>query len=364
MNEYWTAIKDGDAERLRHILEASPDLVHSSVNSLPYSIEPDPAYHYPTTGAHVCSYAGRETLLSVLLDYKPNLEALTFEANKGLTTPLVIAAWEGSVQSCRLLLEAGANPNTSASAESPLYTAAEHHAWEKVALLVKYGAKHDIFTACICGDLDIARAEVEACRELLTRRSVKRHRTPLEEAAEHQQAAIVEYLKGLSQTKAGSTVGSTENKKENTAPSQNNSYDYQTSPLHMAMVLQYDANNVPQTCYEIRDDKLLKELEGFFPGYREFTQFESNEWEATTHRIFMGLHAGRTIKIISDGKRWGVTFGSAPLSGDLKSFLNKLPKNLVSLDEAVRTLKTMFPHRRSKPLRGDKWNEPGNVSDK
>lgn len=197
MNSYWTAIKNQDAGQLRDILAASPQLVHSTINSLPYALAPDPSYKHATTGVHVCSYAGREKLLSALLDHEPDLEAITYEENKGLTTSLVIAAWEGSLESCELLLEAGANPNTWASAESPLYTAAEHHAWKKVSLLLEYGAKHDIFTACICGELDIVKAEAEAYRALLTRRSTKRNRTPLEEAVEHQQVVVMNYLKSL-----------------------------------------------------------------------------------------------------------------------------------------------------------------------
>jgi hypothetical protein len=107
-----------------------------TINSGPWRVEPDDTYPHASRGVHFCSLAGRESLLEVLLKYSPDLEALTCEENKGLTTPLVLAAWEGSLISCKLLLEAGANPNTCASAESPLYAAAEHHAWEKVDLLV------------------------------------------------------------------------------------------------------------------------------------------------------------------------------------------------------------------------------------
>jgi len=197
MNEYWTAIRDQDADELRRILQSSPDLVDSSINSDPWKVEPNAAYNHQTMGVHVCSFAGREKLLAVLLECRPNLEVITFEGNKGLTTPLVLAAWEGSLDSCRLLLERGANPNTWASSESPLYTAAEHHAWGKVDLLVEHGAKHDIFTASICGNLNFVKAEVEAYEVLMSRRSTKRNRTPLEEAVEHQQGEVAEYLRGL-----------------------------------------------------------------------------------------------------------------------------------------------------------------------
>lgn len=171
-----------------------------TINSGPWRVEPDDTYPHASRGVHFCSLAGRESLLEVLLKYSPDLEALTCEENKGLTTPLVLAAWEGSLISCKLLLEAGANPNTCASAESPLYAAAEHHAWEKVDLLVAHGAKHDIFTACICGVSEIVVSEVEAYRPLLERRSLKRNLTPLEEAVSHEQHEIVKLLEDLMNT--------------------------------------------------------------------------------------------------------------------------------------------------------------------
>lgn len=194
---YWKAIRDGDAHALEVVLKASPELVHASINSYPFKVEAVDLYRHQTKGVHVCSFSGREPLLGILLKYNPDLEVVTFDENKGLTTPLVLAAWEGSVESCRLLLEAGANPNTWASAESPLYTAAEHHAWEKVELLKKYGAKHDIFTACICGESEIVESEIKAYRPLLERRSIKRNRTPWEEATEHQQDEVVKLIEEM-----------------------------------------------------------------------------------------------------------------------------------------------------------------------
>jgi hypothetical protein len=67
-----------------------------------------------------------------------------------------------------------------------------------VDLLLAYGARHDIFTARICGDVDVVAAEVRANPALLERRSVKRNRTPLEEAIEHQKGAVVALIKDMS----------------------------------------------------------------------------------------------------------------------------------------------------------------------
>ena len=106
-------------------------------------------------------------------------------------------------------------------------------------------------------------------------------------------------------------------------------YDYVTSPIHRAMVLAQDSAGATQSYFEINDKTQLKAFEEFFPRYREFPQSDSNEWGQTKYRIYMCLFAGRTIKIISDGKRWGVTFGSFPINGDMESFISKMQPTLV-----------------------------------
>ncbi len=111
-------------------------------------------------------------------------------------------------------------------------------------------------------------------------------------------------------------------------------YDFGTSPVHRAMILQEDAEKRTQAYFEINDKTELSRFEGFFPGYRQFIQSESSEWSKTKYRIYMCLFAGRTIKIISDGTRWGVTFGSFPINGDLETFLKTLKPTLVRLQEA------------------------------
>jgi len=62
--------------------------------------------------------------------------------------------------------------------------------WDKVKPVVQFGAKHDVFTSDICGELEIVESEIVACRPLLERRSTERNRTPLEEAAEHKQDVV------------------------------------------------------------------------------------------------------------------------------------------------------------------------------
>ncbi len=112
-------------------------------------------------------------------------------------------------------------------------------------------------------------------------------------------------------------------------------YDYKTSPIHAALVITYDeSGTVPEAYYEIRDEDLLEEFESFFPGYREFKQFDDREDWTTQYRIYMCLYAGRTLKIVSNGQKWGITFGGAPVNGDLGAFLEKIPKNLAATANA------------------------------
>ena len=193
----WVAISNNNASGLREILDDTPQLATVSVPSSPWKYEIEEGYPNLSRPIHFCSLSGRETLLAILLEFPVDLEAIAFEENKGLTTALVLAAWEGSLESCHLLLNAGANPNTCASTESPLYTAAEHHAWDKVDLLLAHGAKHDVFTACICGQLDIVQAEIHAYPLLADRRSLKRGRTPIEESIAHDCHEITAWLTEL-----------------------------------------------------------------------------------------------------------------------------------------------------------------------
>lgn len=83
MDKYWLAIKKQNSEELVGILRDLPELVHSSLNCNPWRVEPDDTYTYETKGVHVCSLSGREQLLEILLRHKPNLDAITFEENKG-----------------------------------------------------------------------------------------------------------------------------------------------------------------------------------------------------------------------------------------------------------------------------------------
>jgi hypothetical protein len=109
-------------------------------------------------------------------------------------------------------------------------------------------------------------------------------------------------------------------------------YDFRTSPIHRAMIVRLDGDGSTNAYYEFDDEQILKDFEKLFAGYREFRQSSSDEWGDTKYRIYMCLYAGRTVKIISDGKLWGVTFGSIPINGDLQAFIATLKPTLVRPD--------------------------------
>ncbi len=95
------------------------------------------------------------------------------------------------------------------------------------------------------------------------------------------------------------------------------------------MICAVDADGTTTAYYEIDDEEQLKKFESFFPGYREFVQSEDNTWGQTRYRIYLCLYAGRTIKLICDGERWGVTFGSLPVNGNLEDYIANMSPMLV-----------------------------------
>ena len=206
IDAYWNAIRSADVGKVAEILEASPSLVEERFageawvpghvyDSAEQKQVPTPT-DFPFTNAaiHSATVNAQTELVELLLRHGANANAMGYEANKGLTPPVVLAAWEGSFETLQLLLANGADPNIPASAETALYTAAEHHAQDKVDLLLAHGARHDIFSAAIEGDVETVERMVKAYPSLREARSMKRGRTPREEAEHHQQSEVLALL--------------------------------------------------------------------------------------------------------------------------------------------------------------------------
>ena len=199
IEQYWKAVANNDTATLTNLLAASPEWVGerfvgnawSPVDTLDEGTSAE-EHDFTNTALHTAAVNARAEMVKILLQHGADPNAIGFEKdNKGLAPPVVLAAWEGSLETLRALLDGGADPNVPASAETALYTAAEHGSADKVDLLLSYGARHDVFTASIVGDVRLVKRLLAAYPPLRNARSTKRNRTPLEEAEHHNQAEIV-----------------------------------------------------------------------------------------------------------------------------------------------------------------------------
>ena len=186
--DLWVALDANDIDGARAVLDARPQAVHERA---PHAHAAPPApYKTNTPLTHIAIRAGRAETMAMLIGRGADVNALGYNENKGIAPAIVLAAWEGDVEMLRVLLDAGADPNAPGSAETALYAAIEHTEADgphpnKVSVLLDGGARHDIFTAAMVGDVDVARTHATAYPPLLGRRSLKRNRTPLEEAAHY-----------------------------------------------------------------------------------------------------------------------------------------------------------------------------------
>lgn len=202
-HKFWNAVDKDDVDTLGSLLAQSPSLVaatyfgeawkpnhvwsHKQGKPVPTPTD----FPFTNTALHTAVVNSRIELVQLLLRHGADANAVGFEQNKGLAPPVVLAAWEGSPETLRALLENGADPNFPASAESALYTAAEHGSIEKINLLLAHGARHDIFTAAIVGNAELVDEMLTAYPSLKKARSAKRGRTPKEEAEHHEQVEVL-----------------------------------------------------------------------------------------------------------------------------------------------------------------------------
>ena len=143
---------------------------------------------------HLAAY-GHTGLLRLLIAHGADVNALGYEGNHGWAPPLVLACWEGTVETVRLLLEAGADPNLpSRPGGSALHAAINHYDAGKIELLLRHGARHDLYSAVAVGDLEEVERQLAAGDGLLDRRDDLRGRTPLEWAVFHGRGKVAEHL--------------------------------------------------------------------------------------------------------------------------------------------------------------------------
>ena len=200
-HEFFKAVAGLDLDRVRELLSQDPLLANADVKGIA-SIRPhwgwgppgeDPREGETTRAIHFAAYTHAD-LLRLLIEYGADVDAYGYEPNHQWSPPLVLACWEGSRETVRILLEAGANPNLPAiHGGSPLHSAINHWDPWKIEILLRYGARHDIFSAAVVGDLEEVKRQLNDGESLLNRRG-KRNRTALEWAAFRRQEEVGEYL--------------------------------------------------------------------------------------------------------------------------------------------------------------------------
>jgi cytohesin len=120
--EIHDAAKNGDAAKVKQLLEANPDLVFSKDES-----------DYDSTALHYAARNGHKDVAEVLLAHKANINA----KNKEGATPLFMAAGAGSKDMVEFLLANKAEVNSKAiDGEMPLHAAAAEGYKDIVELLL------------------------------------------------------------------------------------------------------------------------------------------------------------------------------------------------------------------------------------
>ena len=201
------AVIADDVETVRGLLGQQPELVNlriagdsNRLKGLVYGKdgweaidEDDPRSSTPLHKASF--YPCNEELVALLLEAGAQVDALGYDNNNGVCTPLQLAVWEGTLGCVRLLLESGADPNAIPSGGgSPLSTAMWHNAMDKIKLLLDHGAEPDLHVAVGLGMVDRVRARLEEEPGLVNLPGGYGDRLPMGIAAEFGQTDVAEVL--------------------------------------------------------------------------------------------------------------------------------------------------------------------------
>ena len=195
------AVSRLDLDRIAQMLTVDPGLVDADLHGRAWIGGPkrtaagwERAPEQTSRAVHLAAY-GHAELLRLLIAHGADVDALGYEGNHGWAPPLVLACWEGTVETVRLLLEAGADPNLpSRPGGSALHAAINHYDAGKIELLRRHGARHDLYSAVAVGDLEEVEGQLAAGDGLLDRRDNLRGRTPLEWAVFNGREKVAAYL--------------------------------------------------------------------------------------------------------------------------------------------------------------------------
>lgn len=188
----WNAVAAGDVDAVRAALATNPRLVaeYEEYNYQPTTL---------MTMLHVAARWEHTEIMAMLLDAGADIAALA-PPKKGPMTPLHTAG-RGKGTALRLLLERGADPNTSIKrGPTPLYTAAYNGNAEGCRLLLEAGADPDgrpgssvpLFAAAMESRIAVIDLLLKAGATLNKKDSKKE--TALHHAAQRGDVAVNEHL--------------------------------------------------------------------------------------------------------------------------------------------------------------------------
>jgi ankyrin repeat protein len=187
------ALVQNDLTEVRHHLDADAQLANARISGSAWNLDgmiyeawadgptktSDGDERTTTPLHHAAVRKGKAELAQILIDYGADVDALGFQPNCDISPPIRLAAWEGDLETMRVLLEVGADPDLGGGS---LFSALEHGRRDKAELMLRHGGSHDIFTAAMYGDEKVVRDFVRGNPELVHERSPSRNRTPIEEA--------------------------------------------------------------------------------------------------------------------------------------------------------------------------------------
>ena len=196
------AAKSGDAKRVKVLIAEDPACIHVK----------DEDGNGPLHLAAIANYhanSGHFEVVKRLVRAGADVNAPGFEDNIGQAPPVVLAAFSSpnNIETVRLLLRRGANPNgKSSKGHTPLLAAAEHGAHEICDILLEKKATLDIHSAAALGKRLEARKMLREDPDLVLDRDDYRRATPLYYAALQNQRDLAELLLSYEANLSAQTV--------------------------------------------------------------------------------------------------------------------------------------------------------------
>ncbi|MBT7594792.1 MAG: hypothetical protein HN559_07765, partial [Gemmatimonadetes bacterium] len=218
---YFAAVRDRDLDNLRQCLQANPALTEARVNEGAMSLRGEAfvdALHQPLTdrtltAIHQASFsyhdrqAGHrrgDDVIRLLLEYGADPDAIGFDGNNGHCAPIVIASWDGGIETMQLLLEAGADVSGEQGVEA-LSTCASHDNTERFDLLQEFGAQASPWMLVKAGLSDRVVALIDEDPALLSQTDDDGY-TLLQAAAKRMKADGFERLPEAGRRMAGAMI--------------------------------------------------------------------------------------------------------------------------------------------------------------